>query len=386
MMQSDPHLQDRFIHELVTALKDFDIQGICLAGSAASDELIWAQDNSGWRLMSDVEVGVVAASLKKRRTFKHKAKAIGDRYGYDVEVFLITPRRLRRGSPKNLSFRPHSPNVLMYDLIEGAKWLWKKSAFECRHFSPEQLPPWEGIRLILNRMGEGAPFLLPWFSGHHVDDEQELKRWVLKLLMAIGDANLIAEKTYTTGYLKRLVQWQKTASGLQHIGATTKETIASAYLTRRNGGFQLDDYSPPEIREAAISSIKYLLDLHCGALPPSTSSAAMRSLDEWCMFFKKHPIPVRYQAPVRYLDGMYDSLFTLPAIIKAHLTRLPIEALKNGVPIQIIGYGIIASALIPDEENTNNHLRHHLQNYFQSSDSAVVLGRQLRNIWDATCK
>ena len=98
-------VEESFLNELVSRLRSCkEVLGILLAGSGAHGELLWWEEKGSRKLLSDVEVGVITNALGKRGLLKNIASEAGRRYAYEVELFTITPRRLRLGSPKNLSF------------------------------------------------------------------------------------------------------------------------------------------------------------------------------------------------------------------------------------------------------------------------------------------
>ncbi len=386
-LQEAPRLDPIFLDRLVETIKSHDVQGVCLAGSAANDELLWARTPEGFRLLSDVEVGVIAPGFRERTAIKVGAKAVGEPYGYDVEVFLVTPGRLKRGSPKNLSFRPHAPNLFMYDFINSAKWLYRTGDLEIPELTPERIPPWEGIRLILNRLGEGAPFLLPWFAGDPPPaDEDELQRWILKLLMALGDAALAARGDYRTGYLNRAAVLEKrVASGTIDLDGDMVETIQGAYRTRRGEDFDATAIDRTRLRTETRRLLGRLLSRHSGNRLAPDDTQWLTAQRAWAGIFQQTPIPVRYQAPVAALDALYDSLFTLSKTLRRGIRpSIAGAALAHRVPVQVIGYGVIASCLAGTPEEGAANCNAQLSRYLPAKNEES-LGESLKRWWSAAC-
>ena len=369
-------VEKAFLDELVSGLRSCkEVQGVLLAGSSAHGELLWWEEDGSRKLLSDVEVGVVTNALGKRGSLKSIASEIGRSYAYEVELFTITPKRLRLGAPKNLSFRPHAPNVLMYDLIEGGDWLWASAGFPANQFRPESLPLWEGVRLILNRAGEGAEQLLPWMQGEPVNDSAELSRWVIKLLLATGDAVLIQNGQYHPGYGERGKIWKEQVSK-----ASTSDVlwnaITQAYDTRLGGSFDVSALDAEILRRDIASVLNTLMP---GKIK------VLSSIECWSDYFRRNPAPLRYQAPVAFLDRWYDTLRLLPGLQKASFSvGILLAALKHRLSVQEYAYGVIACGFFGESLGDGLHCAEQIMREYRSDGGSQA--NSMKAWWDAFCK
>lgn len=370
-------VETEFLATLVASLREFkNVKGVFLAGSGAHDEFLWWHDGQNTRMLSDIEVGIVVNSYRFRKKFKQIAENIGQQYSYEVEVFLVTPGRLKRGSPKNLSYRVHSPNILMYDIIEGCKWLWRDSTFQSAHFDASDFPAWEGIRLILNRIGEGSEYLVPWMLNQPVLNQGELQRWLIKLLLATGDAILINHGEYRPGYGNRARVWRKNIA-TKHVPYVCWNLILQAYDTRLGKPFELDNIDAVLVRDFIRQILIILMN---------NQTEALDSIEHWLKYFRMHEIPVRFQAPIAKIDGFYDSVQVLPSLVRSDFSLSVIfVAINNHVPLQVFAYGVVACGVFGEDLNDSLKASNRIvAHYFRGKENSTPY--LIKEWWDALCK
>jgi hypothetical protein len=377
-------LDAMFCQELIVEIKKINgAKGIFLAGSAAQDELLWWHTGNKKVLMSDIEVGVVTSDLRVRKSIRSIAAQLSLKYGYEVEIFLVTPRRLKLGSPKNFSFRPHHPNLIMYDIAYGAHWLWRQSEMEVRQFNPAALPPWEGVRLILNRLGEGGPYLMPWFDEGIILNRALLERWVLKLLLALGDALLLVSGKYVAGYGNRKKIWQESGQSFD-MGQEFSDTILAAYGARDGGGFSVNYLTPEVLLNRVRSIISILISKHCGL--DDNNYNCLIDIDTWCSCFRKNKVPLRFQAPLKAFDGIYDSIHLLPSFYKSSFSfSVLLQAMRRCVPLQVFGYGVIAIGLLNEKYSARGWMDSFFSRHSKVGE-AVNIFEQTKAWWSVFCK
>ena len=167
------------------------VTAVLLGGSLARGEATWASTSGV--LLSDVEVFLVGESSKLRKDAKRLSGTLSDQSGAEVSVAWLQTRRLELGRAKNLSLRA-SRTIQHFELATGSRLLaGTPPAFAV--VEAAALPLAEGIRLILNRCAEGAPFV--------ATGRDNAARWVDKLLIAAGDTMLLARGAYALHYRER---------------------------------------------------------------------------------------------------------------------------------------------------------------------------------------
>ena len=339
-------------HEIVQRLTEClqsipGVVGVFLAGSAARGELLCSADGA---LISDVEVGVVVRSRLVRPLVRRAQANLIDELNIDLELFMVTRERLSNGAPTNLSFRSHIPNITMYEIGEHAAWLWNTNLHP-RRFESQHLPAWEAIRLLLNRLGEGAPWLLPAkLTGSYPDDSPTL-RWALKLLVAIGDAHLLLGRKYRPSYAERRVAFANLEisadSGL-------REHIIRAYDLRTGGA--VDGTALPEPKalfDGCQQVLERLLAVH---RDHQDSPRMLSSLEAWARALADYPPVPRHQAPLRTLDTSFDALAViLRNARRPHIWRLIRLASTYRVHPSSIVYGLVATSYFGNTTATMEH-------------------------------
>ena len=117
------------------------------------------------------------------------------RTGLKVEIWGFTPTIYLCIPFLNKKMKPTIAN---YDLKYGSKVIYGKNYLEkIPSFKPEDIPIWEGIRLLLNRMAEA----LEHFSIDNPSDETVF--WCDKIILACQDALLLTIGRYTPSYRER---------------------------------------------------------------------------------------------------------------------------------------------------------------------------------------
>lgn len=320
-MPSRP-LPDPFLEKLGQRYRAINgVEGVFLMGSAALGELIWLENT----LLSDVEFGVVVARLdpKTRRAARALGYELQQTWGYELEPALVTRTRLEHGAPKNLSFRPHTPNQLMFDIQNSARWLVSpETPITQPNWKAEELPVWEAIRLILNRFGEWTDAL----ADREKVNSAEISRCRDKFLVALGDANLIAEKRYVPGYRARHALFEA-----HFEDGLIKPWISAAYRARINGVVADLDVPMASILVAGITQISQFIH-------QPTNVRTAPDLIGWART-QRTRVPVRHQASYSVLDNFFDSIFTMAAA-RFHRSGWPslLQALAFNIPLFLIFY------------------------------------------------
>jgi hypothetical protein len=277
------------------------IEGAFLAGSASTDELLFENEV----LISDVEIGVIYNRNADRKEIRSKLNLFD--IGLDLEFFLVSRNRMETLASKNYSFRHQQTSILMNDVVQANNWLVEPKSMQKVSVVSSDIPLWEGYRLILNRLGEGALELSRWVEME--DDSIKTKRWVTKLLLAVGDSHLISSGAYEVGYG---VRGEKFTNSFTHVPYF--QEINSAYLVRM--GKETEINFPYDAVEFITYVINYVDSLGMNITPT-----------------------YRYQAPLEMFDPIYDSIMTLINNGRAAQVLMGLSALLfNGSSVQVYGY------------------------------------------------
>lgn len=301
---------ERVIEEVAEATQRWattqkDVLGAFFAASAANGELV-VEPSTG-RLLSDVEIGVVCRHPWRARS---AVRAFGidasRRFGIDVEPFTITERRLKLGTHKNQSLGRTTTSVLAYEIANRARWIFRKREIELGPVEVADLHPWEGARLLLNRIGEGAPALHAWDDvGQSADGS--LDRWVLKLLLAAGDATLLATGRFAPSYSERGELWRIYGESIsaEHGWA---DLVDAAYRARRQSRSLAKTPDREQVYEIFRTSLAMLLKASADWLSPGSAKKNDFQL-------LPDRLPTVFSTGAQALDPWYDNALRVPSIV-----------------------------------------------------------------------
>jgi predicted nucleotidyltransferase len=145
--------------------------------------------------------------------------------------------------PKALCTAP--PSIYYYDLKYGSRVLWGdyKVLESLPAYRPEDIPLWEGMKLLFNRMAG----LLSGFvaEGRHPSTEREylyVRNQLVKAGVACGDALVLLYDRYHHLYSKRQRRFRKLAElgCLNFLEKSAVEMLDKAYTQKLNPDNQLD--------------------------------------------------------------------------------------------------------------------------------------------------
>lgn len=152
----------------------------------------------GVLLLSDYELAAVAPRLDRplRAGLAAAQRDLAAELGVELSVALFTERRLRAGLRRNLSWGRQPLSIVQYDLARGSLLLWGR-ALDWGRLEAAEIHPWEGVRLLVNRMAEALEHRA-W------EDREEAVYRRDKCLIAAGDAALVGAGLYAARYRERL--------------------------------------------------------------------------------------------------------------------------------------------------------------------------------------
>lgn len=192
---------NKYISGIVNNLRDelifnFHPKSIILTGSFGRGEATVTKSGSNIKFLSDCEVIIIPNrhifDQEIIRTFcsnfYHKTNLEIALSGVLVSIYLSSP--FLSGCLK--------PTIGNYDLKYGSKVIYGINYLDripC--FEPGDIPAWEGIRLMINRMAEA----LDHFS---IDNPgEDMFFWTNKIILACQDALLISSNNYHPSYRTR---------------------------------------------------------------------------------------------------------------------------------------------------------------------------------------
>lgn len=217
-----------------------------VAGSAGSGELTADTGRGG----SDVEIAVVAAvwDLPKLRRLRKSLQT--------AEIYWVSSWRFRWGLQRNLA--DPRPTVSAFDLARQPR-VGRLPSFASRPrvWMPEQLGRREAVSLLLNRVAEA------------MESDSDYAR--NKIRVACGDALLIADGSYDSGYERRRELF---AGYANRVDPDCYRAILDGYQAKLSGS--IDELRWPELRSLVRNTLDVVL-----AVEPLPEPLAIRLAEIW---------------------------------------------------------------------------------------------------------
>jgi len=195
----NPKINEK-VAKIIEGLKDelvsqFHPKSIIISGSFGRGEATVIEENGKLKFLSDCEVILIPYKwIFNREKLEKFEQNFYKKTGLKVEIWGFTPTLYLFLPFLSKKIRPTIAN---YDLKYGSKVIHGKNYLDkIPAFKPEDIPLWEGIRLILNRMAEA----LEHFS---LNPSDEMLFWTDKIVLACQDSLLLLLKEYTPSYRER---------------------------------------------------------------------------------------------------------------------------------------------------------------------------------------
>lgn len=183
-------------------ISNFHPKSIILSGSFGKGEVTVIEDSGDLRFLSDCEVIIIPYRYIFNRSkvdefelnfYERTGLKVGI-WGATLGFYLLIPFM-------NKKMKPTMDN---YDLKYGSKVIYGKNYLDkLPDFKPEEIPLWEGIRLLFNRMVES----LEHFSFEKPTEEMVF--WTDKIVLACQDVLLLSIGRYDSSYKIRSTLLQK---------------------------------------------------------------------------------------------------------------------------------------------------------------------------------
>ena len=172
---------------------------VILHGSFARGEGTVFMDEDEINIVSDFEISIVDNNIFKRKKLTYLRNELEKKFNIELTLGFLLTRRFYKQISSNWSiFENRNHPIEQYELLNGFKYLYLNGkALRTINISPSNIPLWEGIRLLFNRMAE---LIIAIISGK----EKEMTKACFKSLIACGDNILLMKKKYHYSYNKRL--------------------------------------------------------------------------------------------------------------------------------------------------------------------------------------
>ena len=173
----------------------FHPKSIILTGSFGRGEATVIEENGKLKFLSDCEVILIPYKwIFNRKKLDRFEQDFYERTGLKVEIWGFTPTLYLFLPFLNKKI---GPTIANYDLKYGSKVIYGKNYLDkIPAFKPEDIPLWEGVRLLLNRMAEA----LEHFS---LNPSENMLFWTDKIILACQDSLLLLLNEYTPSYRER---------------------------------------------------------------------------------------------------------------------------------------------------------------------------------------
>ena len=195
---------DGVIDEIVLSLRP---KSISLIGSFGRNEVSFIEDGEKLKFLSDCEISTVCNRYVSRGTIKRLSQDITQRTG--LEIVLTNSITLLLYSwfriPSWVSDKLWRPSIVNYERGCGARVVFGENILErIPRIESGDIPLWEGIRLMFNRMAES----LKYFPTDGQDRDESIY-WINKVIFACQDALLLSTKQYHYSYKTRNLRFQE---------------------------------------------------------------------------------------------------------------------------------------------------------------------------------
>ena len=195
---------DSIIDEMVLSLHP---KSIILSGSFGRNEVSFIEDGNELKFLSDCEITTVCNRYISSGTLKRLSLNISQRTG--LEIVLHNSIKLLLHSwfrvPSLMSHILWRPSIVNYERGCGAKVVFGENILEkMPRIEPGDIPLWEGIRLMFNRMVES----LKYFPADGQEQDESVY-WINKIILACQDALLLSIKQYHYSYKTRNLKFRQ---------------------------------------------------------------------------------------------------------------------------------------------------------------------------------
>ena len=193
------------IHQIIKeTVPRFHPKAIILVGSFGRDEPTVIIKKNKIIFLSDCEMSFVPNSYISKKSLEELKLVLSKKTGLDITVSRNISLLLYSTLPlpQSISKRIWKPTIQRYDAKYGSKVIYGDNYLHwAPEIKPEDIPLWEGIRLIFNRVAEALKYFS--INGISPQEEPKLAYWTSKILIACQDALLLSIRKYHPSYRAR---------------------------------------------------------------------------------------------------------------------------------------------------------------------------------------
>lgn len=189
----------KVINEIVPKVQP---KSIMFTGSFGRGEVAVIECEGQLKFLSDCEISIVPN--------KHISKKVISEINHNLSMSTNLEYTMKRSIGLKIYSSLHVPQIISrkiwrhsiqrYDLRNGSRIIYGENCLDkTPNFEPADIPIWEGIRLMFNRMAES----LMYFSidGLYMPEErQKLAYWISKTIIACQDVLLLSVGRYNSSY------------------------------------------------------------------------------------------------------------------------------------------------------------------------------------------
>ncbi|MFC1962416.1 hypothetical protein ACFLWB_00200 [Chloroflexota bacterium] len=189
-------LADRIMGNVILHLKP---ESLILIGSFAKGEATILLEDGNLKFLSDFELVVVSSRYLVKSALgqvERLTTALSQESNLEVGISGINLSLCSMFPPL---FKTLGPTITNYDLKYGSRTIHGKNYLEkVPDFKPSDIPLWEGIRLLFNRMSAA----LKHFLGNNKQTSESIFH-IYKVVLACQDALLLSTGNYHPSYAIR---------------------------------------------------------------------------------------------------------------------------------------------------------------------------------------
>lgn len=329
------------IMKLITdeIVRRFDPESIILSGSFGRDEGAVLVEGEKLIFLSDCEIIVVASKYIARSALKRLSSELVQKTGIDVGIWW-------NGTIKFVSPLVKKPTITNYDFKYGSKILYGKDYLKkIPDFKPEDIPLWEGIRLLFNRMIESMKqFSIGYLQRRPPEEKkQRLLYSISKLILACQDALLLCIKKYHSSYKVRNEMFKELfPKHFEKLGALSDLLLLTSKATSYKLNPENDTYSK-NYKELWFDTVS-LCDTTFRYVVEKDTGITFSSYSEFQEKYLKHPnVKEKYYQEISGLP-LYQNFKNIAHMwFKTHKI-MSLKALKKmGTPWSHMVYSVIPS-------------------------------------------
>jgi hypothetical protein len=338
-------------------VRRFNPESIILSGSFGRDEGAVLVDSGRLVFLSDCEIIVVANKYIARSALKKLSSELAQETDIHVDLWWNSP--IKFGSPLVTK-----PTIMNYDLKYGSRILYGKDYLrKIPDFKPEDIPLWEGLRLLFNRMVESMKQFSISYLRRPPTEEQKRKLLysISKLILACQDALLLCLKKYDSSYRVRNEMFKELFSRrFKKLGALYDYPLLASKATSYKLNPESDPYSK-HYKELWFDTIN-LCDTTFRHIIEKDTGITFNSYSEFQDKYLKHPnVRERYYQEISGLS-LYQNFKNIVYVwIKTHKIMSLRTLKKMGTPWSHMIYSVIPSVYFsfPNEsEIDESQLKH----------------------------